>query len=237
MNWLNMRLIMRKITIVLSIFVLCSFSTLWGQSISVGPSIGVKMGTNSAPAMIERESEMKFNKMPDLGLMGFWQLGTAGNMGIGLNLAYYSYGYGIKTKSGDRYEFSYSYASISPFFDFHNITMGFTFGYPLKGKFVSDIPSENLRIMSEFNLGYMLPVINEDNSSLNIYINTGLMLSNVFYDFVQNDPMKGISPAVHPDIASEKFNPRIFSISFGINYLFNIYTPGVNPEDANPIGY
>lgn len=202
------------------------------QVLSIGPSIGIKSSTNYAPKMIDRDSQMKFNQMPDLGLTAFWQLYEDSPSGIGATLGYTSYGYSIKSKSAHNYDFNYSYATISPYVNLRNLFLGFTFGLPLKGSMIGEIPTDNLRIMSEVNLGYTLPLLKEDDSVLNLYLSAGLMLTNMYYDFANNDPLKDLVPVVAPDMPSDKFNPRCFSIGFGINYLFNVYAIY---DEANPI--
>lgn len=202
------------------------------QVLSIGPSIGIKSSTNYAPKMIDRKNEMRFSQMPDLGLSAFWQLYEDSPSGLGATLSYSSYAYGIKSKSMLTHKFSYSYLTFSPYVNVSNIFLSFSFGLPMNGKYVGDIPTDNLRVMSEVSFGYMMPVLREDDSSLNLYLSAGIMLTNMYYDFPKNDPLKSIVPVVAPDMPSDKFNPRCLSIGFGLNYLFNIYA---NYEEPDPI--
>lgn len=208
-----------------------SSGILMAQSLLLGPELGIKMGKNYAPEMIERENILKFNQMPDIGINAFWQFSDEYSSGIGAKLAYFSYSYSINTKSYGKFDFDYSYATLSPFVNIKNIILGFTFGIPLKGSVIGDIPSENLRFMSEFNFGYSIPLLKEFDSSLNLNIMAGVMLTNMFYDFPNNDPLRNTIPIIAPDIASDKFNHRAISIGIGLNYLFNVYSPSYEAEE------
>ncbi len=204
------------------------------QNLSVGPTLGFKFGTNYNIQMEGRTDEMKIAKMPELGVSVYSDLTEDGNLGVGIDLLYNSYSNRIViNETKENFDFNYSYLTISPKVIFHNFTLGFTFGYPLSANFGNDISTDNIRFLTEFNLGYSYPVLVDDFSRFNIYIKTGLMLSSVFYDFPNNDPLLNISPAQAPEIHTEKYNPRLFSISIGLNYQFNIYSPSI--EESNPI--
>lgn len=226
------------LVLVLSLLISISNITAKAQifeSISIGPTIGFKFGKNYISPMKGRKEETKLSKLPELGISTFALLSEENNLGISLDVLYNTFSNRTKIEKNEQiYDFTYSYISLSPHLKFQNLLLGFTFAYPIKANFGNDIPNENIRVMSEFNLGYSLPIMIDDQSEFNIFIKAGLMLSPIYYDYPNNDPLKLISPAIEPDFQSEKFNPRILSFTLGLNYMLNIY-PSMKGV-SNPIG-
>ncbi len=195
------------------------------RSFSAGPYLGFKAGVNGGNVMDGRKNAFSFVKIPDFGVNSLILLSQENDLGVGLGLGYSSYGYKIKgINVGKEYNLTYSYLNFSSEFYFQGITMGFNFGYPIAADYGAKIDVSKIAIMSEFKIGYIYPIMydEDEGSSLNIYINAGYMLSQIYTDFAKDDPLLQFIPEVAPEKISSKFNPRAVSVSLGMTYWFGI---------------
>jgi hypothetical protein len=193
------------------------------QSFSAGPFISFKGGLNGGSVMQGRKNALAFVKTPDFGVTSLTMLSAEHDLGVVCDLACSSYGYKIKGVDVNKeYTLSYTYITLGPAFYFSGFTFGFNFGVPIAADFGSKIKSSKLALMSEFKVGYMYPLMLEKESSLNIFINAGYMLSGMYKKFTKDDPLLPYIPEVEPYKISSKYNPRALSVSIGFSYLFSI---------------
>ena len=194
-----------------------------GQLLSVGPFLTFKGGVNGSEVLKGRKNKVTFNSIPDFGASCFVPLNETGKLAVIVDLAYSSYSFGIKDANGTK-EFTenFSYVSLSPNFYFQGFYIGFNFGMPAAADFGSTIDVGKIATLTEIRVGGKIPLYTDDTGTLNFIIQGAYMLSGVFSDFENNDPLKNEIPPIPPDKLASQYNPRVVSASLGISYLFNI---------------
>ncbi len=217
---------MKNVTLIFITAILLTGNARAQQGIEagIGPAISLKSGINAIESPPGRENKFAFSSIPDLGISTIFHFYGSDKLGAGLNLLYASYFYNVESNAdGNTYKVMLSYYSFTTYFKFDFITMGFNFGIPASAKAEEKLDVENIKILTEFRLGFIYPLLNDETGRLNIFLNAGYMLTGIYDKYTENDPLPEQAPVPEGQL-TENFNPRVLSISLGFNYLikFNI---------------
>lgn len=199
--------------------------------ISIGPSMSLKAGVNAVNTPNGRQNGISFNSLPDFGIQGFMPLGETNSLGIlfdiGLSSYYYkikAYGYLVEGAVSDvSYQHNYSYMTMSASLFFKGFLFGFTYGMPMAAEYGAKIDIGKISPMAEFTTGAILPVFADETGILNLHFRASYMLTGIFNNFAEGDPLKDIVKVPPPDRLTNDANPRAASVAVGFSYLFNIY--------------
>ena len=196
----------------------------------LGLSIGYKCAINGFPNPQGRKNGFAFNNVPDVGITTYIPLDFEYNLGLYLDIGYNTnsflmkYNYDADTKNyltQDRMRFSY--ITISPTFSHCGIKLGFSVGFPVSADWIGiNINTDKLQNIIELKAGYTHPLYYDKVGRLNIFFNASYALNGVYTDFVNNDPLKNVVPALGNQIITNYYNPRPASIQLGLNFLFNL---------------
>jgi hypothetical protein len=191
----------------------------------IGPYLQLKAGINGGLIPEGRQNAIAFNGIPDFGATCYVPLSLDSDLAATFDLGMSSYSFFIKNvHTGAKYQQKYSYMNLAMNFHLYYVLMGFNFGIPLSADMEgSEIASDQLQLMAEFRIGGIIPLMQDEDGSLNVMIYAGYMLTGIYSDFAQDDPLKNIIVEIPPDIITQKQNPRAISISIGLNYMFNFY--------------
>jgi hypothetical protein len=201
----------------------------------VGPYLGLKAGVNGGKNLDGRKNAFSFNGIPDFGASAFYYFDQDRTLGLACDLGMSSYTFGIKNIAGNKnFTEKFSYITLNPGFYFWRFVFGFNFGIPVSGSYGSDISTSKLSPLVELRLAGVIPVFSDETGTLNVNIQGGYMLTGVFKDFGQNDPLMTEIPPVPPQMITSSFNPRVVSLSVGISYLFNINLKSKPVEASTP---
>lgn len=192
----------------------------WG----FGPFVGFKGGINGVNTPSGRKNSFSFSSIPDFGLTLRYYINHSTKLGFNFDAAYSTYSYNISDSridsiEGLEYKHTYSYFTLNPSFSFDVLYLGFALGIPVSANYGADISTSNLKIMTEVFAGVALPVIKDSTGCLSVNFKAGYMLSHIFKDYEQNDPLKEIIPVMPPQKLTDEFNPRAVSFTIGIKYL------------------
>lgn len=194
-----------------------------GTQFSIGPFLSVKAGVNGGNAPMGRQNAVHFNGLPDFGASGIIFLDNDRELGLGADLSYLTLSYRIEGYDVKKnFNLKYSYIALSPFFYFRGFSFGFNFGLPVNADFDADINTSILNPIVEVRLGALIPVMQDEDGSLNIIANASYTLNGLYKDFANDDPLLANIPANPEQNFTNKFNPRVVSVSVGINYMFNL---------------
>ncbi len=216
---------MKKFTYIALLALIMSVSAKGQEfrAFALGPFMGYKAGLNAGEVMEGRKNGIAFANIPDFGASGIILLSEEYDLGAVVKLGLSNYAYQIKGVNVNKtYSMRYNYIALGASVYFTGFTMGFNFAYPVAGTFGSDISTDKLGFMTEFELGYIYPLLIDETGSLNFHINAGLMLSGIYNDYIKNDPLLPFIPEVPPYNISSKYNHKAVSLSIGISYWFNL---------------
>lgn len=215
---------MKKI-IIATLFIL-TFSLVRAQDaheFSWGPYLQLKAGVNGGNIPEGRKNAVLFNGVPDFGLSIYYPLGEFYDIGLMADLGMSTYAFGQKDViNAVQYDLKFSYLTFAPYFYFQGFMAGLALGYPLMADYGAEIDTKHVAFMAELRLSGMYPLYMDESGSLNAVLHAGYMLTGVYEDFPVDDALKEIIPALPPQVHTNKYNPRVISISLGINYLFNM---------------
>ena len=189
--------------------------------IGAGIYIAGKAGVNGVESPEDRKNKFALNNIPDFGIKLQWKKAAGGKVALLFDLGYSSYSYYVEhiPTSAD-YKHNYYFLNLGPTVKFRFIYAGFNFGIPATANVEErEIETADLNIIAELFIGGEYTLFKDDTGEFNIYAETGYMLSPVYDNFYRFDPLKEILPGQQDNVTSQ-FNPRVFSISVGISYLF-----------------
>ena len=198
------------------------------RQFSFGPFMSLKSGANGGAFQDGRKSSLTFNGIPDFGFTLYMPTSQTGPLGVSFDLGYSSYSYNIQNtetlnpNNGTTYTSKFSYLALSPYFHISYFQLGFCFGVPISGSSINDIKPKDMNPLAEFRIRGEYTVISDAEASMNVFLVAGYMLTGVFKDYGYNDPLKDAIPAVPNDNTTNRYNPRVVSVSLGVNYLFNM---------------
>lgn len=190
---------------------------------SIGPELSYKFGISTVTTPLGRKNGLGFSKIPDVGLAYYLPMSQNYNLGLLTNISYSNYSYIIKNAniSSDDYAFHHSYLVISPNFYARGVILGFGIGIPLGANYDGvEIKTSTMKTMVELKLGGEFPLYEDETGRLNFFVLGHYMLSDIFDNFVKNDPLKNILATDEP--INTKHNPRTASINLGFNFVFNL---------------
>jgi len=189
---------------------------------SVGLNLAMKAGVSVVQTPVGRQNALSFNKLPDIGLSGYYPISENAPLGVVANIDFCNYSYIIKDYgNGNLYKNSNSYISFAPSLFFKGIMLGFGFGIPLSADVDgSSIDEGTINTLYDLRFGYSYDLYLDESARLSIYIIASYMLNHIFSDFETNDPMKLIVPQVENYIINNSHNPRAASLSIGISYYY-----------------
>lgn len=228
-----MRIVFASLT-----FITFSFTSLFSQVdyyepaeqelFRVGPYLQLKAGVNGGNIPDGRKNAIAFNGIPDFGATCYVPLSLDSDLAATFDLGLSTYSFSFKdVHKGDVYQQKYSYINLAMNFHLYYTMMGFNFGLPVSADMEGrEIKTDNLEIMAEFRLGAIIPLMQDEDGSLNIMVYAGYMMTGIYSDFEKDDPLKNLIPEIPPQEITQKFNPRAVSISIGLNYMFNFYDAG-----------
>ncbi len=190
--------------------------------LSAGPFFALKGGVNGGYIPEGRKNAALFNGLPDFGITLFYPLGEETDLGLMMDLAYTTYAYQIEgVEVNYNADCKYSFISFAPNMHYNGFIAGFNFGFPIDNSFGDKLKSDKLNFMVEIRLGYVYPLLNDEDGSLNVFMQAGYMLTGLYSDFVKDDPLLETIPPTFPEKFTDKFNPRTISLLVGLNYLLN----------------
>jgi hypothetical protein len=193
------------------------------KNLSIGPYFAFKAGVNVGNVQDGRKNGLALTGVPDFGVSSKVILSDTRDLGITFDLGYSSYAYKIKNAdNSDSYTMKYGYINLNPNLYFSGLLLGLNFGIPVNANYGPSISTSKIGFMTEFRLGGIVPLYSDNESSLNFIVNAGYMLTGIYGDYPNDDPLKTIIKPVPPQKITDKFNPRALSLSIGINYLFNL---------------
>jgi hypothetical protein len=189
----------------------------------LGPYFSFKWGLNGGNILPGRKNSFAFNGLPDFGVSSFLPLSRTAPLAVTLDIGYSSYAF--KQIGWDvPYKFTefFSYVTINPGVYFAGFLLGLNFGFPAVANFGSSIDVAKLNFLSEVRLSYRYIVKSDDIGSLFIYLQAGYLLTGVYKNFQNNDPLKQYIPPPSQTQLTDYYNPRIVSATIGLSYLFNL---------------
>lgn len=218
-----------KLRIIFLILInLVTYKAIAQENFSQGIGIytSFKAGINATEQPSGRKTGIAFNGIPDFGIVAYVPVSETSQLAALIDIGYSNYSF---ITSNERPELEvddithkYAYVAISPKFYFHSAMFGFRFGMPVSSDIDgADTDIEDLGFMAEVILGGMFPIYNDETGRFNLFFELSYMLSGVYKDYEEDDPLKEIIPASIDQNITNAFNPRVASISLGFNYMFN----------------
>ncbi len=216
---------MKKILIILTILLITGADG-FARDIypySVGPAISYKAGINAVTTPKGRKNVIAINPIPDFGARMYFPVSETSRLGVVGNIMYNNYAYNIEAvNTGNDYTHEYSYLTIGAALSFSGMYLGFDFGAPLSANFGPAIPSDNLVLMTEFKIGGEITIADDETGRMIFFARAGYMLSGIYEDFGEHDPLRNIAPTEEGQTLTNEFNPRAASIALGFSYLFTL---------------
>lgn len=218
---------MKKIIVLLAIICFSLFSQTEKDppnfEFGIGPSIGIKSSVSYIETPEGRQNGMAFAKLPAFGLNTFIPLSRTSRIGFEFDLGYETYSYLIKEyESGDKYVQNHGYFVVNPNFYFANFLFGFNIGVPLAADYEDvKIDTDIMNTSVEIVVGGMFNIYNDETGRFNFFIKAQYMLTGVYDDFTENDPLLGVVD-IYYDELKESENPKLASLMIGFNYMFNL---------------
>ncbi|MFN8362043.1 MAG: hypothetical protein U0264_19215 [Candidatus Kapaibacterium sp.] len=131
---------------------------------------------------------------------------------------------GSDATDNETYTTRVHYLNLSPMLNFKWFLIGGNFGLPLSAtttnasdtRSISAASSEEMRMKIELRLGATFPVVKNSNGNLNLVVLGNFMFTGLYGDTPYDNPGYAI---LH---YSNLTNPRVWTLSLGVNYLFNI---------------
>ncbi len=210
--------------IILIVFIALSLETKTqgNYPFSAGPYLSAKTGYNANYSPLDRKSVFAFNGLPDFGLSFYFPASNDSHLGFITDIGMTTYAYKVRgLNEGISFDMSYSYFTISPAFYYGGIIAGFNFGLPVSANYGAKIETGKLNLLAEVKAGAVIPFISDESGRVNLLITAGYMLTGIYKDFVKDDPLLQQFPPDSTEKFTSEFNPRAFSISLGLNYMFN----------------
>lgn len=221
---------MKRSLIILAIFVLAAeavpaqqINSFIEPSVKIGPRIGIKGGVNAIGTPSGRRNGLLISNIPDIGLNAYIPLSSDSPLGAIIGMSYSTYSYKIIRHEDDyEYDHRYSYLLVSPNIAFDFLRAGFNFGIPMSAEYGEDIDTDALNLMVEFEIGAEFELWGDETGSFNAFIGAGLMLTGIYNDYKNNDPLLDAIPPHDPETIVEIHNHRAASVKIGFSYLFSI---------------
>lgn len=233
---------MVKKLITVSLIVLTASLNVYAQRsiapLSAGPFIAFKGGTNLGSTSELISSNFAFNGLPDFGASLYVPLSSSSKLGLMVDLGYITLAYGEEIDGtdltgalGDLFgvdlpgnifsdgDLSFThrlhYIGISPQLTINSLLFGFQLGIPVGGTtkndadIEEDIETDGLSTIFEIVGGAKIPLVKKKSGRLNLLLKASYALSGLLKE---------------PDDLgdAEFYNPKVLSISVGVNYLFSL---------------
>ncbi|MBK9248562.1 MAG: hypothetical protein IPM69_10720 [Ignavibacteria bacterium] len=230
---------MKTLQYILVFFVVCSIQTSAQFTMSVGPYIMPKYGINISerPYITTNPNQYPYTFMTaptendasfdiDFGLSGRIHLKD-------LKLsAIFDGGYSSTSSilkyvddTDDEYTFitRVNYVNIASMYNSGWFLIGVNFGIPISGttKNLSETTEiearpEDMRTKIEFRLGGIIPIMKHSTGSMNVVFLGNFMFTGLYGDNLYDNSKYSIIQ--HDNLT----NPRVWTFSLGVNYLFTI---------------
>lgn len=194
--------------------------------IFLGVYFGFKEGVNAVNTPDGRRNGFAFNSIPDAGIKFEYPLGSNSSISLYSELGYSNYSFIIKeSKSSDNtqsFKHHFSYLSLTPGIIFDIINIGISFGLPISANYGPNIDLSTIGALVQVNAGANINLYSDDFGSLKLNIQAGYMLTGIFKDYGENDPLIEIIPPKNPQIITNEFNPRVASLMLGLSFVLNM---------------
>lgn len=203
---------------------------------AIGPYFSEKFGISAITTPQGRKNGVAFSGNPGFGASAYIPFGKETNLGMTFDLGYDTYSYIMKDGNDilPDLQFKYSYLCFNPSLFFDGFTFGINFAFPMSANYEGkEIKTSMLNTVVEAKIGWTQPLYRDATGRLNFVATAGYTLGGVYNDFVQNDPLKNMYPAVPPQRITSSFNPRVASITVGFNFLFNLSPQAENEGGEN----
>jgi hypothetical protein len=193
-------------------------------SSEIGVFAGLRAGVNVQTAPVMRQNSFGFASVPEFGARFIYPLSKTQKVGLLADMSYSTYSYVIQDYGkGDKYAHSYSYLCFSPNILFEGMTIGFKIGVPMSAEMEgTSIASDSLSTLTELNIGYLHEFYKDPSGAFYMGINVGYMLTGIYKDFLQADPLKKTIPLIPAQATNNSFNHRAASLSLTFTYLFKL---------------
>lgn len=197
---------------------------------ALGPIFAYKGGVNGFNNPLGRKNGIAINNIPDVGISAYVPLDFIFNLGLYIDLMYntnsflmkYNYNH-EENNYTNQDKMQFSYFTVSPTFNHSGFILGFNVNVPVSANWEGvNISTSKLTTLLEVKVGYSHPVYFDKVGRLNLFINVSYALNGVYQDFVKDDPLRSVVPAVSPQIITNYYNPRPAGMQIGVNFLFNL---------------
>ncbi|MCX6147312.1 MAG: hypothetical protein NTW25_08700 [Candidatus Kapabacteria bacterium] len=212
---------MKKIIIILFLSITAIFAQE-SKTLFVGPFISESAGMNIVTSPEGRKSGLAISEVPNFGLTVVAPLNRGTDFSFVLDLAYSNQPFQIKNAStGEKFNHQISYIAISPYLNFEGLLFGFNFGFPQSANNGSKIDVGIIKTLTEVKFGGNFNLFSDESGTVNASVLVSMMLNETYNSFELNDPLKDKMPKPFVLKVTDEYNPRIASLTFSINYLFN----------------
>jgi len=217
---------MKKILLII-IFSLLWLNVCYSQKLyplNVGLGTNLRTGLNIAQVPQGRKLDINIGQIPDFNATIYLPYSLDYNIGTMFDLSYSTIGHTIKDElTGTQFATNISYLSISPSLFIEGFIAGFEIGIPVSSTIDGNFDEKNLNsVLYSLKLGTLISVIENDGGRLTFNIIGNFMLNGIYTNYPESDPLAGLISSRADFELTEQNNPRIFSLSLGITYFFNI---------------
>jgi|GEM_PF-2746144 len=212
------------LVIILSLFWLNDAFAQKLYPLSVGLGTDIRTGLNISQVPQGRKLDMNISTIPDFNGSVYLPYSLDYNIGTLIDMSYSTIGHTMKDEvSGGKYSSNISYLTLSPSIYLEGFVAGLVIGFPMSTSVDGDFDEGSLNsVMYSIKVGSMISIMENEGGRLTFNVFGNFMLNNIYDDYVENDPLRDISTIRSGFPISEQHNPRIFSLSMGITYFFNI---------------
>jgi len=218
---------MRKFVIIIIIGLIST--SLYSQKrkilypLSLGVSIESKFGTNTVKPPIGRKTALNFAAIPDINASAYLPYSLRNNIGALVDIGLRSYNYNIEDVNyGTKYNHNFSYLTLGASLYMEGFIIGFNYGMPVSANYGESINTNKLNNMMEFRFGGTYNLYTNEVGRLNVNLLVGYMLTGIYRNAVNDDPMNSETITDELFYPTEVNNPRVASIYLGFTYYYNI---------------
>lgn len=212
------------LVIIISLFWLNDVFAQKLYPLSVGLGSDIRSGLNISLVPQGRKLDMNISVIPDFSGSVYLPYSLDYNIGTLIDMSYSTIGHTMKDEvSGGKYESNISYLALSSSIYLEGFVAGLELGFPMSSSVDGDFNEGSLSsVIYSIRLGAMISILENEGGRLTFNALGNFMLNNVYEDYVDNDPLRDISTIRTGFPITEQHNPRVFSLSLGITYFFNI---------------
>ncbi|MGC9077573.1 MAG: hypothetical protein ACP5I9_02315 [Candidatus Kapaibacteriota bacterium] len=203
------------IQFVFSIVSVLAQDYYWGSQTKSLSQVGVyitgKGCVNTVDPPQGVKNDFQLSKMPDLGLKFSYRFEGTSNTKIFGEISYLSayMKYKLYNNSSVNWVNEFHYINFGVGFEFSNFLISMNLGLPSSGKwstslgYSNELAKEDMNTMLQLRVGAIIPIVKDNTGDLNFLIHADYFLVG----------------ALSQD---SNYNPRIVSLSLGLNYMFNL---------------